>query len=129
MKEVNLPSGKILRVGLAPFADSKALYQSILIELKGIKAEAKQEIDTNFIKDILCSILSSGNVDRTISKCMDRCLYGGLKIDAQTFEPEENRQDYIIVLQEVAWSNIEPFLKGLSVPLKDILGMKISSQQ
>lgn len=59
MKEFKLPSGAKLRFNLAPFAESRELYQSILIELKTIKADIGDEIDFNMMKDLFCTLLSS----------------------------------------------------------------------
>ena len=43
------------------------------------------------------------------------CVFrkGPLKIDKDTFEPVENREDYIQVCLEVIKENVAPFLKSL----------------
>lgn len=122
---MKLPSGAELRITLAPFSDSKALYQAFLEEIKGLKVESSTEIDTNFIKDIFCVGLASKKLEVALWKCMERALYNNLKITEATFEPVEARQDYMLVCFEVAKENIAPFTKTL-MPLfnqaKEILG-------
>jgi hypothetical protein len=122
---MKLPSGAELRITLAPFSDSKALYQAFLEEIKGLKVESSTEIDTNFIKDIFCVGLASKKFEVALWKCMERALYNNLKITENTFEPVEARQDYMLVCFEVAKENIAPFTKTL-MPLfnqaKEILG-------
>jgi hypothetical protein len=113
MKKVLLPSGKELSITEAPFSDAKDLYQAVAEELKGVEADPTQEIDANLIKDMACTLVSSKKVENALNKCMTRVLYAGAKIGPDTFEPVENREDYLIVCYEVAWSNIQPFMKSL----------------
>jgi len=113
MKKVKLPSGADLEITLAPFSEAKALYQAFLKELKTLKIDAETEMDYNFIKDIICSGLSSKEVDEALSVCMGRATYKKLKIDDDTFEDEIARGDYLVVCYEVARANLEPFTKGL----------------
>ena len=114
-KEHTLPSGAILRVGLAPFSDAKALYQEVLKELKNFGIHADDEMNVNFFKNIFCTLLSSEEIERKILKCAEKSLYGEAKkkIIPETFEPEENRQDYIDAMMHVGWENVHPFLKPL----------------
>jgi hypothetical protein len=122
---VTLPSGAELTIQLAPFTDAKALYQAFLEDIKALKWDAGTEMDTNFIKDILCVGLASKKFETCLWKCMERALYGGSKISPATFEAEEARQDYVSVCFEVAKENIMPFMKAL-MPLlsraREILG-------
>lgn len=113
-KEITLPSGAILKVNLAPFPDSKALYQAILEELRTVSVNDEDEIGINLIKDLFCTGFSSKKVDTALSKCVARCLYKGEKITNESFEPAEARQDYMKVLIEVTKENILPFVKSLS---------------
>jgi hypothetical protein len=116
MIEIDLPSGAILKITLAPFSDSKALYQAILEEMKEIDFQAGSEIASLF-KNISCAALSSKKIEKCLEVCFKRCTYdsgaGDLKIDAQTFEKEEHRQDYITVCSAVIEANIMPFMKSL----------------
>ena len=51
---------------------------------------------------------------------MKRCMYDNQKINDDSFEPEENRQDYFFVCKEVLLETMRPFLKGLSSQLGGI---------
>lgn len=110
---VSLPTGKELDITVSPFSISKALYQAVCEEVKNLKLDPEAEIDANFWKDIFCSGLSSKKIDLALDECMKRCTYGGLKIDKDTFEPVESREDYLLVCFEVAKDNITPFTKSL----------------
>lgn len=121
MVEVKLPSGKVLKIQVAPFADSKALYQAFLEEVKGLRMDPTTEMDVNLWKDLLCLGLSSKKIEGALDPCLKRCLYGGLRIDNDTFEPVECRDDYFTVCFEVAKENILPFTKSLSQKYAHIL--------
>lgn len=120
MREVKLPSGAILMVGLAPFAEAKALYQAVLEEAKQIPFGRYVDV-TEVLKNIICFSYSSGRIEKCLNECMKRCTYddgsgkGAMKIDKDTFEPEAAREDYPVVCYEVASENIRPFAKSLSV--------------
>lgn len=115
MKTTTLPSGAELTITLAPFADSKALYQSILEELKSVSIKGEDEIGIGLLKDLFCAGFSSKKIEAAMSKCLSRCLYNGIKIDDSTWEPAEAREDYMKTLVEVAKENIAPFVKSLSL--------------
>lgn len=116
MREFKCPSGAILKVSAAPFADAKRLYQALLKELKTVKFFSKEEM-FNFFKDLLCSGFSSELIDEALMPCLQRCTYnhgrGDHKIDKDTFEPAETREDYTSVLMEVTKENVTPFAKSL----------------
>lgn len=111
MREVKLPSGAVLKITPAPFAVSKALYQALLRELKGVTMGF--EITQNVFKDLFCAGFSSSEVETCLWECLKRCLYNDLKIDDQTFEPVERREDYLKVCVEVTRDNVFPFAKVL----------------
>lgn len=113
MTEIVLPTGAKLVITSAPFADAKALYQAVVEEMRGIKASPDVELDTNWIKDMLCAGLSSKKIDAALAKCMERATYDGIRIVADTFEPVKAREDYLTVCFEVAKENIMPFTKSL----------------
>jgi len=121
MAKIKLPSGAELSITLAPFAESKGLYQAILKDIQHLKIDGEQEMDYNFLKDILCAGLSSDGVDKALTVCMNRATYNNLKIDENTFEPEKARQDYLLVCFEVAKVNIEPFTKSLYAKFSTVL--------
>jgi hypothetical protein len=112
-EKIKLQSGAELAITLAPFEDSKNLYQALLSELKVLKVEYNTEIDVNFFKDIFCVGFSSKAVEAALWKCMSRVTYNDLKVTKDTFEVEEARQDYFDVCFEVARANIAPFTKNL----------------
>lgn len=114
--ELKLPSGALLKIQVAPFADAKALYQAILEESKGLHVSASSDL-TSVFKDFACIGFSSKKIEACLEQCFKRCTYdsgkGALKIDKDTFEPLEAREDYIIVCVAVAKENILPFGKSL----------------
>jgi hypothetical protein len=119
---IKMPSGATLVVALASFAESKELYQVMMKEGKTLKIDGKTDLDYNFFKDGLCAFLSSKEVEAALWECMKRCTYNKMKIDEDTFEPEEAREDYMIVMYEVAMANLKPFLKGLSAQFGTLIG-------
>lgn len=113
MREVELPSGAKLKIDVADFADSKALFQALMDEAKGLDLQKDHKNTISMFKDIFCIGFSSKRVEVALDKCFSRVLYNDLKIDKNTFQPEESRQDYIQVCLEVATDNVMPFLKNL----------------
>lgn len=109
----DLPSGAKLEVQLAPFADSKALYQAFAMEATKLKVDATVELDVNLFKDIAAVALSSREIEKAMWVCMKRCLYKGAPITPETFEPVEAREDYLPACMEVAQENVAPFMKSL----------------
>lgn len=121
MKKISLSNGKELQITLAPFKEARELYQAILKSCKGIKIDVKTELDVNFFKDISFELLSSKEVEEALEACMRRCLIDKLKIDENTFEPEEMREVYLQVCFEVAKANVLPFMKSLYAEFGPIL--------
>lgn len=111
-RKVKLPSGATLKIGVAPFADSKNLYQALLRELRGVNVAGEIDFRTLW-KDLFCIGFSSPDVDAAMSPCLARCLYDEQKITDATFEPVKCREDYLRVLMEVARDNVDPFAKQL----------------
>ena len=126
MKTVKLPSGAVLKITPAPFAEARALYQAVMEELKSIKLDPTADVDVNLYKDLFCAGLASKKIEACLWECMKRVTYdsgpGDFKIDGSTFEPVEARQDYLQVCFEVAQENIEPFMKSLYAQYAKILG-------
>lgn len=117
-----LPSGAKLEIALAPFQDANNLQRAFARELKNVKISSAMEVsDVNFMKDLICTAVSSDSIMDALNVCMKRCAYNGLRIDKETFEAEEARGDFLIVCMEVAKENLLPFLKGLSAQFKDLL--------
>lgn len=128
MKSVKLPSGAELQITLATFAESRSLYQAVLEEAKVLRLDPGQEIDVNLYKDLFCTALSSKKIETALWDCMKKVLYNGLKIDKDTFESEESRQDYVMVCLEVGKENISPFLKSLYAEWYPVLAKAMKSQ-
>lgn len=114
-------SGAELVVKLAPFADSKALYQALCEEGLRVKLDAAAEIDKNFFKDVFCVAMSSPKIERALWPCMERSTYNGMKIVPDTFETASAREDFIDVCMLVTEENVRPFLKNLSALFSPIL--------
>lgn len=126
MRSVKLPSGAELNINAAPFIDAKNLYQALLRELKSIQIDSNIQVG-NLYKDFFCTGFSSAEIEDCLWKCLERCTYnngkGNLKIDRDTFEPIEARQDYMNVCMEVAKENVSPFGKALYADYKKFLAM------
>lgn len=132
MLEITLPSGSVLKITQTPFADSMALNEAIIEELKGINISS--DVDVGMVyKDLFCAGFSSKKIKACLWKCFERCTYnsgkGDLRIDKDTFEPNEFRQDYAEVCMEVAKYNVLPFVKAHSAKFFQILGSLQSSQE
>lgn len=128
MKEIALPSGAVLKIMPAPFVEARALYQALMEEIRNIKVDPTADIDVNLYKDLFCVCLSSKRVEACLWQCMKRVTYnangvGDLKITQDTFEPVENRDDYLKVCFEVGEENIRPFMKSLFAEYRRILTM------
>lgn len=131
MREVKLPSGAVLKIGVNPFETSKALYQAMLEEMKGLPITSKEEVG-NFYKNLLCISFSSKKIEVALWECFKKCQYcdvrGELKIDKDTFEPLEARADYVQVCMEVARENVDPFGNGLYAQYQMLLEKVAQSQ-
>lgn len=119
--EIELPSKSKLFINMAPFAESKELYQTALEELKSLKIDPNAEIDTNFLKDIFCTGFSSKKLDAALWKCIRRCTYNKQVITEDSFEKVEAREDYMQICFLVLEANIKPFTKTLSQQLKQLI--------
>jgi hypothetical protein len=117
MKEISLPSGAVLKIQLAPFADSKRLLNALLEEAGALELDLESDINFSLIKNIVCKAFPSDKIDKALAECMKRCLYDDTRITSTTFEPEDARQDYMVVCFEVAKANVMPFMKSLAQKL------------
>lgn len=112
LKEFTLPSGAVLGLNLAPFADAKALAQALLVEAKAVTFG--EDVDhLGLWKDIVCTALSSKEIEKHVHKCMARCTYEGSKITNDTWESASARGDYVPAVYRVIEENVSPFLNGL----------------
>jgi hypothetical protein len=127
MKEIILPSGAVLKITLASFAESRALYQAFLEEIKVVEIKSDVQL-ANIFKDFACICMSSKKIEKCLEVCFKRCLYNDFKIDDKTFEPIESREDYVSICVEVARENIMPFMKNLYAQFQQFLQLVPSSQ-
>lgn len=120
MDPIKLPSGTELKITPGDFESSRDLFQAVLEEGKGLKLDPMAEIDVNLFKDLFCVGFSSKKIEKSLWKCMEKCLYNEMKIQKDTFEPLDARQDYMTVCIEVGKANIMPFMKSLSAQYSGI---------
>lgn len=117
IQEIKLPSGATLKISHTPFEDSLALNEAIIEELKSVEMTSQTEMLTLY-KALFCTGFSSPKIKTALWKCFSRCTYNNgtaeLKIDKDTFQPNEARQDYPVVCMEVAKYNVLPFVKSHS---------------
>lgn len=123
--EIKLPSGALLKITPASFAEAKTLYQALLAELKSVRIDKElttPENEAELIKDLFCAGFSSPLIEAALWPCFRRCTYNptpgkpgaaDVRIDEATFEPVEAREDYVQVCVEVAKVNVGPFAKSL----------------
>lgn len=122
MKEISLPSGAILNIGDVPFEASNNLKKVVMKEFKGIEINSAQQL-IELCKDYICTVFSSESVEACLWECMKRCTYNNLKIDKNTFESIEARQDFTDVQWEVGQECLLPFGKSLLVVLQRVLAL------
>lgn len=126
--EITLPSGATLRIQVAQFAVSKALYQAMLRELRDVRITMRENVE-DMLKNLFCAGFSSPAMEDALWACFQRCLYNGKKIDKDTFEPEDARGDYVQVCVEVGKANVFPFMKSLYADFAKYVQMAESSQK
>ncbi len=127
-ESITLKSGRSLMLGIAPFAIGTKLFKTVLAELRTVNLEV-QKLDItadlnlskmdpkmlNTVKDVICELASSDQVEAIVFDCFARCTLDGKKIDRSTFEPEDARQDYLQAAWEVIKFNLAPFFRGLDL--------------
>jgi hypothetical protein len=132
LPEITLPSGAILKISKIPFADAMAVNEAVIEELKSVSIKSDRERGELY-KDLFCVGFSSQRIKSCLWKCFSRCTYnsgkGELRIDKDTFEPEDARQDYAEVCMEVAKAAVLPFVKAHSAKFFLILEMLNNSQE
>jgi hypothetical protein len=123
-QDVKMPSGASLKINVAPFEVSKALYQAILEECKGIAVGGQTDLHSVY-KDLFCIGFSSKKIEACVWACFEKCTYDGtgadLRISKDTFEPLSARDDYMTACMEVTKANVLPFAKSLYAEYGHIL--------
>jgi hypothetical protein len=127
-KTVKLASGAVLEISISDFKTVNALIKALMKEAKNIKVDGGMELDIekaiqqgqyNFLKDIVCSLIASDEVENLIFQCFERCLYNKKKVNQGLFDVDyEARGDYFEMAWEVGKFNVAPFTKGLLSKLK-----------
>ncbi len=129
-----LASGNVLTLQMSTFEVANRLMKAVANELKsirigdalnlsaGMSVEKLHQMDLpiDALKDLVCHMLASDQVEAALRACMKGCQYNGEAIGKDTFEPEEARQDYLPAAWEVILLNLSPFFKGLN--LKSLTG-------
>lgn len=135
-----MPSGAELHVGMAEFAQSHALMQSVLKQMAGLKLNpADLQLDMNRLQenpaaimvllDKVITVATSDDVTKAAFACASSAKYapranaGLVSVDAALFDDEafgmQAREDYYTILYRIAEVNCKPFfVKTLSELLR-----------
>lgn len=119
-----LPSGRTLTVNIAPFSVGKKAFKTLARELLLVrldlditKIKTVGDLDVNILKDAILQCIASDVLELCFFECAAKCLISDgsaqLKVDKDSFEHEDARQDYLFVVWEVMKDNLIPFFKGL----------------
>lgn len=110
-----LPSGAVLVIQSAPWAEAHRLYKAVM----GVIAK------TTFSKEDLVSFFAKLSIDESIETalwpCFGRATYNNVKITSDLFETNDAAQaDFLILQKEVLAFNLAPFLGSLSSLLSGV---------
>lgn len=118
-----LPSGAKLEITPLPYLKAWGVSQVLAKEVEKIGLDMKEfksidfknllAVDALSFKNPLCALLASESILEAAKTCMERCTYNGLRIDEDTFERIEARQDFLPVVFSVLKENISPFFANL----------------
>lgn len=111
--EIKLPSGNVMKMNISSFENGKNLYQTILKEANSLDINSSTELDEKLMLKIGMLALSSAPIEKAIWACFDKVLIDGEKLTEDYFDVVENREDFILIMIEVAKANITPFMKSL----------------
>jgi hypothetical protein len=116
MKEVKLPSGSVLKIGNIPFELANNLKKVVLKELNHLNVKTDIQV-MELCKNYICMTFSSDEVEKCLWECFKKCSYdcgkGELKIDKDSFESAQAREDFTAIQIAVAEECLFPFLKSL----------------
>ena len=138
-QKFDMPSGALLVVTVAPFADAWALMRASLKTLKGLglkQEDLKGDMGSilespsmfTLIMDRIVDFATSPDVEAAVWKCATRALYvpagsdpafPGMRVGPQLFDDPEHgtraREDYARIVAGILEVNCKPFLaKALS---------------
>lgn len=115
-----LDSGAELSITMASFQEANTLLKSMMKELEGVAVTGDQ---VNLVKNLISKVLGSQSIEAAIWPCLARATY---KINDKEYrvtkalfdDVEESRSDYLPIVKEVLWFNLNPFFKNLDSLLK-----------
>ena len=120
-----LPSGKYIDVTPLPCEQAWEVAQTVLrvvekmqLDLKGVDFDALLVTDILAFKGPICTLLGSKEINDVVKQCFSRCSYNQVKINEQTFEPVECRQDFLPCAYYALKENAYPFFGSLVSFLK-----------
>ena len=121
--KIILSSGAKLEITPLPYLKAWIVSQIVVKEIEKIGLDTKElksidfknlmAVDALNFKNPLCAILGSEPIIEAAKTCMERCTYNSLRIDDDTFERIEARQDFLPVVFSVLKENISPFFANL----------------
>lgn len=129
MREQILASGAILKIQMAPYRPAKTLFDAIVREAKSSNISFDTELDVNFIKNICLGVVSSPEVEKSLWPCLAHCTYDGLRINEDTFNSLQAREDFLEICMEVGKENVLPFAKHLYaklLPQLEAMGLSLA---
>lgn len=121
MKNANLESGRILVISTPPFKERQEMLDAVLVEVKGVKLDKGIDFDTNFIKDMICTLLTSKRVTSAFRKILGRCTLDGDRITEKIIEQESYAEDYVEIFSTVVLTIVSPFLSKVPVVLEKVI--------
>ena len=124
---MKLPSGAELVIFETPFETSFTLYQTMVAENKDRPVTSENIL--GMLQAVFMNSVASKQVNVCLWECFKHCTYNALKIDKDTFQPKESREDFLTVCFEVAQENVSPFLKNLPALYETMLERISKSQQ
>lgn len=122
-----LPSGTELLVTPLEWEESWEVCQQVLsvieqldVDIKGMTLEDLKAQDVLNFKNPICKVLASPLLFGASKKCLDKCTYGGVRVDKMTFSKPEARGDFLMACFYALKENCAPFFGSLLSALKVI---------
>jgi hypothetical protein len=115
MVQVDLKSGKKLKIKYCSFGDFLELKKVVLSNLK-IKIDSeflKKEINLSVLEGLvepIIALMGNRELDEVFFKVSSICTIDGDKITKDFFESPQNRQYYFEVMYHILLENIKVFL-------------------
>lgn len=124
MKNVSLPSGRLLEIPDFTLAQSMKLIRVLSKELKQVGVEFSIEDltdirrfankDVSCLKDVLLQLIGSEELISTITQMCEKAIYDSGRFNAPgVWDTEEGKGDYFPMIWEVLKAALTPFFKPL----------------